>query len=165
MECKNSVAMANDVGDTRCFQRQYNTSMLIPTFIAHRRLAAIGWTLYAVSWITPSLKEGGIGARAFLASVEYAARFLGHPQSLAGFLLGECLLFGWLANFSIFVPMPPRARIIWIVAPGFPFLGVLLLADAPAPVREHVFSLLYFYPWAAGITCIHTAKMRGGGTA
>jgi hypothetical protein len=142
----------------------HNTSMLVPTRTIPRRLAAAGWILYAASWVTPSLHDG-IGARAFLSSLEYAMRFSRHPQSWAGFVLGQCLLFGWLANFSLFMRLSSRARIVWVAAPWFPFLGALLLADAPAPVREHVFSLLYFYPWAIGIACIHIAKMRDGGSA
>jgi len=50
-------------------------------------------------WITPSLHGGGIGARAFVAAVRYGVGFLVHPNSLSGFVLGLCLLFGWLANF------------------------------------------------------------------
>jgi len=131
----------------------------IPTSVFHRRLAIFGWGLYAISWITPSLHGGGIGARAFVTAAQYGARFLTHPDSLSGFVLGLCLLFGWLANFSIFVPLSVWARTVWIAAPGFPFAAVLLLPHAPLSVRERAASLLYFYPWALGIALIHIAHI------
>jgi hypothetical protein len=127
-----------------------------------RRLAIFGWTLYAISWVTPSLNEGWIGARAFVAAIQYAARFLFHPESVSAFVLGLCLLVGWLANFSILIPLSLRARLAWIVAPWLPFVGILLLASAPLSVRERVISQLYFYPWAVAIACLHTARIWSG---
>src|SRR5579862_3450558 len=67
------------------------------------RLALLGWALYVLAWITPSLHGGGIGAQAFVAAARYGAAFALHPDSLSGFVLGVCLLIGWLANFSIFI--------------------------------------------------------------
>jgi hypothetical protein len=68
------------------------------------------------------------------------------------------LLFGWLANFSIFIPLPVWARIVWITAPGFAFAGILLL-HAPLSVGQRAAALLYFYPWALGIALIHIANI------
>jgi hypothetical protein len=78
---------------------------------------------------------------------------------VSGEILGLCLLFGWLANFSIFIPLPVWTRIVSIAAPGFAFAAVLLLPHAPLSVRERAASLLYFYPWALGIALIHIAKI------
>ena len=136
--------------------------MNVPTPVAYRRLALIGWALYAIAWITPSLHRGGIGARAFVAAVRYGVTFAVHPDSLSEFALGLCLLFGWLANLAIFISLPVWARIVWILAPIFPFAAVLLLAPAPLSVRERAVSLLYFYPWALGIALIHIAKIAAG---
>ncbi|MFL6600934.1 MAG: hypothetical protein ACJ8R9_06340 [Steroidobacteraceae bacterium] len=127
---------------------------------AYRHLAIPGWVLYAIAWITPSLHKGGIGARAFVAAVKYGVEFVLHPESLSQFALGLSLLFGWLANLSILIPLPVWARIVWIAAPLFPFAAVLLLAPAPLPVGERAASLLYFYPWALGIALIHIAKIK-----
>jgi hypothetical protein len=69
-----------------------------------------------------------------------------------------CLLCGWLANFSIFIPLPVWARIVSIAAPGCAFAAVLLL-HGPLSVRERAASLLYFYPWALGIALIHSANI------
>ena len=91
--------------------------MTIPQSTSHRRPAIIGWALYAISWVTPSLKESWIGARAFVAAIQYAARFLFYPESVSAFVLGLCLLVGWLANFSILIPLSMRARAAWIIAP------------------------------------------------
>ena len=136
--------------------------MTIPETPGPRRLAILGWALYAISWVTPSLNEGWIGARAFVAAIQYAGRFLLHPESVSAFVLGLCLLVGWLANFSILIPLSLRARLAWIIAPWLPFVGILLLASAPLSVRERVISQLYFYPWAVAIACIHTGKIWPG---
>jgi hypothetical protein len=127
---------------------------------ARRRVALYGWIAYAVSWVTPGLQDGWVGARAFIAAAQYGARFLFHPGSTSGFVLGVCLLLGWLANFSIFMPLSVRARLAWTVAPWLPFAAVLLLVSAPWPVRARIFGQLYFYPWALGIACIHIAMMQ-----
>lgn len=127
--------------------------------VVYRRLAIFGWALYAISWITPGLHGSGNGARAFVAAVQYGVGFLVHPDSLSGFVQGLCLLFGWLANFSIFIPLPVWARTLCIIAPAFPFAAVLLLLHAPLPVGERAASLLYFYPWALGIALIHIANI------
>ena len=127
--------------------------------VVYRRLAIFGWALYAISWITPGLHGSGIGARAFVAAVRYGVGFLVHPDSLSGFVQGLCLLFGWLANFSIFIPLPVWARSICIIAPAFPFAAVLLLMHAPLPVGKRAAALLYFYPWALGIVLIHIANI------
>jgi hypothetical protein len=100
-----------------------------------------------------------MGVRAFVAAARYGLAFAIHPDSLSGVVLGLCLLFGWLANFSIFIPLPVWARIVWIAAPGFPFAAVLLLLHAPLSVRERAVSLIYFYPWALGIAFIHIANI------
>jgi hypothetical protein len=125
----------------------------------YRRLAISGWALYAIAWITPGLHGVGIGAQAFFAAVRYGVAFSVHPDSLSGFTLGLCLLCGWLANFSIFLPLPVWARIVWSAAPGFPFAAVLLLPHAPLSVGARAASLLPFYPWALGIALIHIAHI------
>jgi len=123
----------------------------------YQRLAILGWALYALAWITPGLRGGGIGAWAFLAAARYGAQYALHPDSLSRFVLGLCLLIGWLANFSIFIPLPVWARVAWIAAPGLPFAAVLLLLHAPVSVPGRAAALLYFYPWALGIAFIHGA--------
>jgi hypothetical protein len=125
----------------------------------HRPLAFIGWILYLLSWITPAPESGWFGARAFAATIEYALRFLFHPMTMPGFILGLCLLVGWLANFSILLPLSPRARVAWSIAPWLPFVGALLLTNAPLAVRERIVWQLYFYPWAIGIACVHAAMI------
>jgi hypothetical protein len=131
----------------------------VPIPVVYRRLAIFGWALYAISWITPGLHGSGIGARAFVAAARHGIGFLLHPDSLSGLVQGLCLLLGWLANFSIFIPLAVWARSICIIAPAFPFAAVLLLMHAPLPAGERAASLLYFYPWALGIALIHIANI------
>jgi hypothetical protein len=128
--------------------------------VLNRRLTVSGWVLYAISWITPGLHGTGIGARAFVWAVRYGVGLLVHPGSASGFALGLCLLFGWLANVSIFIPWPVWARIVWMAAPAFPFAAVLLLLHGPLSVPERAASLLYFYPWALGIALLHSGYIR-----
>jgi len=123
------------------------------------RLLGIGWVLYVLSWVTPS-PEGWIGARAFVAAISQALKWLFHPAAMSEFGLGLCLLVGWLANFSILIPITARVRVAWIIAPWLPFIGVLLLMSAPLSTRARVLSQLYFYPWAIGIACVHLAKIQ-----
>ena len=138
---------------------QHDRGVYVPMPVIYRRLAILGWSFYAISWITPSLHGGGIGARAFIAAVRYGVAFSVHPDSVSGEILGLCLLFGWLANFSIFIPLPVWARIVSIAAPGCAFAAVLLLLQGPLSVCERAASLLYFYPWALGIALIHSANI------
>ena len=74
-----------------------------------------------------------------------------------GILAGVSLLYGWVANFSIFFRWPTTARVLWILAPWVPF-AVLLFQPGPAPAPAPL-SLLYFYPWAAGIGLVHLADI------
>lgn len=61
-------------------------------------------------------------------------------------------MLGWLANFSLLLPLPCWLRIVAIIAPWLAFAAVL----AEVPARAVFF--LYFYPWALGIALIHAAR-------
>ncbi len=130
----------------------------IPMPREHRRLAVFGWVLYLISWITPGIDGGRSGAWAFVAAAGYGMNFLVRAGSLSGVILGLSLLFGWLANFSIFIAFSVPARLVWIAAPWFPYAAVLLL-HAPVPPSHRAISLLYCYPWAIGIALIHMANI------
>jgi hypothetical protein len=127
--------------------------------VSYNRWSVLGWSLYGASWVTPDLKGDRFGVQAFWAAVRYGMGYLFQPDSLSALALGLCLLLGWCANFSIFIPCSPAARRVWMAAPWLPFAGVLLLLHVPFAVREQVLLQLYFYPWAVGIALIHAAKM------
>jgi len=124
---------------------------------ACRRLAVAGWMLYAISWITPSIDARQIGAVGFVETVRFALWLLtaGRPW---GIPLGLCVCFGWLANVSIFARWPMWARVVWIAAPWFAFVVVLILPVRPSLPQRAAF-FLYFYPWAIGIALIHIANI------
>jgi hypothetical protein len=113
-----------------------------------RRRVIVGWCLYALSWVTPSLDGRQFGATAFVDSVRLAWHFL----SMGSILPGLGVTLGWLANFSIFLRLPGWLRIIASIAPWLAFTVVL----AKVPARAAFF--LYFYPWALGIALIHAAR-------
>ena len=113
-----------------------------------RRLTIVGWVLYLLSWVTPSLDGRQFGATAFVDSVRLAWHFFGMGSILPG--LGVTL--GWLANFSIFPRLPCWLRVIASIAPWLAFAVVL----TNLPARAALF--LYFYPWALGIALIHAAR-------
>ena len=115
---------------------------------AVNRLLIIGWCLYALSWVTPSLDGRQFGATAFVDSVTLGWHFL----STGALLPGLCVTLGWLANFSIFLRLPCWLRLVAILAPWLAFAVVL----AKLPARATFF--LYFYPWALGIALIHAAR-------
>jgi hypothetical protein len=121
----------------------------------HRRLAAAGLILYALSWITPGINGPRFGAQAFVDAAMLGAQLTFRAPGIAGFIVGLSLLCGWLANFSIFFRLSVRARWVWVAVPWVSF-AVLLVTHgaAPSPV-----SLLYFYPWAVGIGLIHIANI------
>jgi hypothetical protein len=126
--------------------------------VSYKRWSVLGWTLFGISWVTPNLDGDGIGARAFWAAVRHGLRYLIQPDSVSGLALGLCLLLGWSANFSVFIPFPVAVRKGWIAAPWLPFAAILLL-NVPFAIRERLLTQLYFYPWAIGIGLIHAAKI------
>jgi hypothetical protein len=125
---------------------------------AYRRLAIAGWLLYAISWITPSSDARQVGAVAFVATVKLARNLLatGTAQTVP---LGLCVMFGWLANLSIFIRLPTWARVGWTAAPWLAFAVVLLVLPVRPSILQRAAFFLYFYPWAVGIALIHSANI------
>jgi hypothetical protein len=125
---------------------------------ACRRWAIAGWLLYAISWITPSIDARQIGAVGFVETVRFALWLLsaGKPW---GIPLGLCVGFGWLANVSIFTRWPTWVRVMWIAAPWFAFVVVLLIVPVRPSLPQRAAFFLYFYPWAIGIAFIHIANI------
>ena len=131
---------------------------------AQRRLAIAGWLLYAISWITPSSDAHQVGAVAFVATIKLAANLLA-TTTARGILLGFCILFGWLANLSIFIRLPAWARVMWSAAPWLTFAVVLLILPVRASLPARAAFFLYFYPWAVGIALIHSANIAAHRTS
>ena len=122
-----------------------------------RRLASVGWLLFALSWITPSSDGRQFGAVAFVESTRFAWNLL----TTGNIALGLCVLAGWLANFSIaLLRLPNWARIMACAAPWLAFTVVLLKLPVRAWLPARAAFFLYFYPWAVGIALIHTARWR-----
>jgi hypothetical protein len=140
-------------------------TVALPAPLPYRRVAIGGWVLYAFSWITPSLDGSQTGAQVFLRTITLGSSLLFRSGTLAASAIGLLLLFGWLANFSIFVRLSSWARIVWIAAPWMPFAIALLLMNGPHGMSGRLASMLYFYPWAGGIALIHVASIAAGGVS
>ena len=121
-----------------------------------RRLASVGWLLFALSWITPSSDGRQFGAVAFVESTRFAWNLL----TTGNIALGLCVLAGWLANFSLAVRLPNWARIMACAAPWLAFTVVLLKLPVRPSLPARAAFFLYFYPWAVGIALVHTAHLR-----
>lgn len=123
-----------------------------------RRLAQIGWVLWTLSLVVPDTELSSIGVMAFPISVFYGIGFLGAIfeglWSMA--LVGLALLVGAAINVSLFVWTP---RWFSLIAPFLalaPFVAALFVSHTPSSAL----GMLFFYPWAAGITLIHLARVR-----
>ena len=126
--------------------------------VAYRRLAIAGWLFYALSWITPTIDGRHLGAEGFGATIQLAQLLLA-VETPWNIFLGLCVCFGWLANVSIFIKWPTWARALWIAAPWFAFVVVLLIVPVRPSLPQRAAFFLYFYPWAIGIALIHIANI------
>lgn len=126
--------------------------------VAYRRLAIAGWLFYALSWITPTIDGRHLGAEGFFETVRLALWLLTSTGPWA-IPLGLGVCFGWLANISIFTKWPTWARALWIAAPWFAFVVVLLSVPVRPSLPQRAAFFLYFYPWAIGIALIHIANI------
>jgi hypothetical protein len=138
------------------FKQRLESVLRIPG--AYRRLAIAGWLLYTISWITPSSDARQVGAVAFVATVKLARNLLATGTARA-IPLGLCVMFGWLANLSIFIRLPTWARVMWSAAPWLTFAVVLLILPVRPSLSARAAFFLYFYPWAVGIALIHSANI------
>ena len=121
-----------------------------------RWLAATGWLLYALSWITPSIDGRQYGAVAFVESVRFGWSLL----TTDNILPGVGVMLGWLTNFSILPRMPNWLRVIATIAPWLAFAVVLAKLPVRPSLSGRAAFFLYFYPWAVGIALIHVAKSK-----
>ena len=126
--------------------------------VAYRRLAIAGWLFYALSWITPTIDGRHLGAEGFFETVRLALWLLTSARPLA-IPLGLCVCFGWLANIAVFVKWPAWGRALWIAAPWFAFVVVLVTVPVRPSLPQRAAYFLYFYPWAIGIALIHIANI------
>jgi hypothetical protein len=116
--------------DAPAAARKQRLAIALRLPVAYRRLAIAGWLLYALSWITPTIDGRHLGAGGFFETVRLALWLLTSTGPWA-IPLGLCLCFGWLANISIFTRSPTWARALWIAAPWFAFMVVLMMV----PIR------------------------------
>jgi hypothetical protein len=144
------------------FQQRLESALTIPA--TFRRVALAGWLLYAISWLTPSIDARQMGAAAFVTTVEFARSLL-LGGTTWGIPSGLCVTAGWLANFSIFLRLPPWARVACMIAPWLAFTVVLLMLPVRPSLPARAAYFLYFYPWAVGIALIHLANIAASRAA
>ena len=59
----------------------------------------------------------------------------------------------------IFTKWPTWGRAVWIAAPWFTFVVVLMTLPVRPSLPQRAAFFLYFYPWAIGIALIHIANI------
>jgi len=141
-----------------------STSMRTPL---SQMLSRTGWTLFVLSLLTPDRLSHVIGARLLLVAPVYGVNFLinglrslGHAGSLTSTLIGVALICGFLANLALFVRLNDAGRITAMLLPWPSFVAYWCLWSSGTLSHEAApWTLFYFYPWALGITLIHTSRL------
>ena len=130
-------------------------------------LSRTGWILFVLSLLTPDRLSHVIGARLLLVAPVYGVNFLinglrslGHAGSLTSTLIGVALICGFLANLALFVRLNDVGRITAMLLPWPSFVAYCCLWSSGTLSHEAApWTLFYFYPWALGITLIHTSRL------
>ena len=141
-----------------------STSMRTPL---SQMLSRTGWTLFVLSLLTPDRFSHVIGARLLLVAPVYGVNFLinglrslGHAGSLTSTLIGVALICGFVANLALFVRLNDAGRITAMLLPWPSFVAYCCLWSSGTLSHEAApWTLFYFYPWALGITLIHTSRL------
>jgi hypothetical protein len=141
-----------------------STSMRTPL---SQVLSRTGWILFVLSLVTPDRLSHVIGARLLLVAPVYGVnslinglRSLGHAGSLTSTLIGVALICGFLANLALFVRLNDAGRITAMLLPWPSFVAYCCLwSSGTLPHEAAPWTLFYFYPWALGITLIHTSRL------
>jgi uncharacterized membrane protein YbhN (UPF0104 family) len=130
-------------------------------------LSRTGWVLYILSLLTPDRRGHDIGARLLLVAPAYGVNFLinglrslGQAGSLTSTLIGVALICGFAANLALFVRLNYAGRITAMLLPWPSFVAYCCLWSSGTFSHEAApWTLFYFYPWALGITLIHTSRL------
>jgi hypothetical protein len=141
-----------------------STSMRTPL---SQMLSRTGWILFVLSLLTPDRFSHVIGARLLLVAPVNGVHFLinglrslGHAGSLTSTLIGVALICGFLANLALFVRLNAAGRITAMLLPWPSFIAYCCLWSSGTLSHEAApWTLFYFYPWALGITLIHTSRL------
>ena len=121
------------------------------------RLAALGWVLWLLSFVTPDSSMESVGAL-FVPYVLFYGMVLVpsiiHGE-IADFLTGIGIVLGFALNFSILLRTPRWVSWVAPFATLAPFFAVFGLSADPSTA----FGMLFFYPWALGITLLHMSRL------
>jgi hypothetical protein len=132
-----------------------------------RRLTRLGWALWLASLVTPGGHGRELGGVWLWRAPQQGLQLLVHAATApadtawqaAG--IGTALLLGLAANFTLLLPAGRIALLLAATLPWVPWLTDLVLwrggglGAAPAP-----WSLLYFYPWVAGLVLVQVGRLR-----
>jgi hypothetical protein len=125
-------------------------------------LRRIGFTLFALSFVTPNWRFEGMGWGAFIAVPQLVWPNLVdgsvfHDWDLA--VLNLSLSLGWLSNFTVFFPLPHRFARTAIAAPWILYLAMIFWSNTSGRPDFGVIGFIPFYPWAIGIGMIHYSRL------
>ena len=93
-----------------------------------------------------------------------ARRLLVHGLAADGswsnVLTGAALVAGFAANLAVFVRTGIAGRLVCLALPWLPYLAYWSVwHSGQVPRTASPGTLLYFYPWALGLTLIQAAKL------
>lgn len=131
-------------------------------------LRRIGFYLFILSFPLPNWEFEGMGIAIFFMTPSAVIGFVGQlfhffEWKLVFLAMGFSL--GWLANFTVFFPLPTWARWTSIAAPWIAFFSDVFLIHydsgvVGSSIDVGMLTFIPFYPWAIGIGLIHYSQLR-----
>jgi hypothetical protein len=123
----------------------------------------IGFYLFVISFPLPNWEFEGTGIGIFIMTPWAISRFvtsLFHffEWKLVFLTLGFSL--GWLANFTVFFPLPTWARWTAITAPWLAYFTDVFLIYGSGKIDVGMLTFIPFYPWAIGIGLINYSRLK-----
>jgi len=125
------------------------------------RIRRVGFTLFALSFLTPNWDFESMGVGAFIAVPWWVCVTLAEGDVFhnwrAAILIGSWTI-GWLSNFTVFFRVPRFLAITAVTAPWILYLAMVFFLSMTR--RDFgVTGFIPFYPWAFGIGLIHCSRL------
>jgi hypothetical protein len=120
-------------------------------------LLRVGVALWLLSLLTPDSRGHTVGAVWLAYAPVYGARLLVHGFAADGSWRNVA---GFAANLAVFVRTGIAGRLVCLALPWLPYLAYWSAwHSGQVPRTASPGTLLYFYPWALGLTLMQGAKL------